>query len=104
MQLGRKGECENQFLRDLVAEGNLALLLVHALIGQPAKEHSVGGVVGVDGYADASGNVEGIAVDADRLAKGVGDTGGADPGDEVRRLVAGQIGGDDDELVAAEAG
>src|SRR5438552_3740317 len=72
MQPGRKGECENQFLRDLEAEGNLALLLIHALIGQPAKEHFVGGVVGIDGYADASGNVESIAVDVDRPVHGVG--------------------------------
>jgi hypothetical protein len=104
MQLRRKGECENQFLRDLEAERDLALLLIHALIGQPAKEHSVGGVVGVDGYADASGNAESIAVDADCLVQGVGDTGRADPGDEVGRLVAGEVGGDDHELVAAEAG
>jgi hypothetical protein len=104
MQLERKGECENRFLRDLEVEGDLALLLVHALIGQPAKEHSVGGVVGVDGYADASGNVESIAVDADRFAQGVGDAGGAGPGDEIGGLVAGQVGGDDHELVAAEAG
>ena len=103
MQPGRKGECENQLFRDLEAEGNLALLLIHALIGQPAKEHFVGSVVGVDGYADASGNVESIAVDADRPVQGVGDTGRASPGDEVRRLVAGQVGGDDHELVAAEA-
>src|ERR1700730_11726667 len=104
MQLGRKGECENPFLADLEAEGNLALLLIHALIGQPAKEHLVGGVVGVNGYADASGYVESVAVDADRLAQGVGDTGRADPGEGVGRLVAGQVGGDDHELVAAEAG
>src|SRR6266481_5541757 len=104
MRLGRKGECVNSILRDLEAEGNLALLLIHALIGQPAKEHSVGGVVGIDSYADASGNVEDIAVDADRLVQGVGDTGRANPGDEIRRLVARQVGGDDHELVAAEAG
>ncbi len=95
---------KNQFLRDLEAEGNLALLLIHALIGQPAKEHFVGGVVGIDGYADASGNVESIAVDVDRPVQGVGDTGCAGPGDEVCGLVAGQVGGDDHELVAAEAG
>jgi len=76
-----------QFLRDLEAKGNLALLLIHALIGQPAKEYPVGCVIGVDGHADASGNVESIAVDADRLAQGVGDTGGADPGDEVSGLI-----------------
>ena len=99
-----KVSVKNLLLRDLEGEGDLALLLIHALIGQPAKEHLVGGVVGVDGYADASGNVESIAVNADPLAEGVGDTGGADPGDEVSRLVAGQVGGDDDELVAAEAG
>src|ERR1700688_2341142 len=104
MQPGRKGECENPFLRDLEAEGNLALLLIHTLIRQTTKEHSVGAVVGVDGYADASGNVESIAVDADSLAQGVRDTGRADPCDEVRRVVAGQVGGDDHELVAAEAG
>jgi len=95
---------KNQFLRDLEAEGDLALLLIHALIGQPAKEHFVGGVVGVDGYADASGYVESVAVDADRLAQGVRDAGRADPGDEIRGLIAGQVGGDDHELVAAEAG
>jgi len=95
---------KNLLLRDLEGEGYLALLLIHALIGQPAKEHLVGGVVGVDGYADASGNVESIAVNANPLAEGVGDTGGADPGDEVGRLVAGKVGGDDDELVAAEPG
>src|SRR5882757_5156952 len=104
MQLGRKGEYENWFLRDLEAEGDLALLLVHSLIGQPAKEHSIGGVVGVDGYAYASGDVERIAVDADRLAEGVGDAGRASPSDEVRRLVDRQVGGDDHEFVAAEAG
>ena len=47
-----------RFLRDLEGEGNLALLLVHPLIGQPAEEDFVGGVVGVDGYADASGDGE----------------------------------------------
>lgn len=95
---------KNQFLRDLEVEGNLALLLIHALIGQPAKEHSVGSVIGVDGYTDASANVENIAVDGDRLAQSVGDAGCAGPGDEVSRLIAGQVGGDDNELVATEAG
>ena len=56
MQLGRKGEYENRFLRDLEVEGNLALLLIHALIGQPAEQDLVGGVIGIDGYADASGD------------------------------------------------
>jgi hypothetical protein len=62
-------------LRDLVAEGNLALLLIHALIGQPAKKHAIGGLIGIDRYPDASGNVESIAIDADCLVQGVGDTG-----------------------------
>jgi hypothetical protein len=104
MQPGRKGECENQLFRDLEAEGDLALLFIHALIGQPAKEHPVGGVIRIDGYADASGNAENVAIDADRLAQGLGDAGGACPGYEVGWLVAGQVGGDDHELVAAEAG
>src|SRR5258708_3575556 len=104
MQQRRKGECENQFLRDLEAEGNLALLLIHALIGQPAKKYPVGCVIGVDGHADASGNVKGIAVDTDPLVQGVGDTVRTNPGDQVSGLVAGQVGGDNDKLIAAEAG
>src|SRR5438874_7245371 len=104
MQLGRKGEYEISFSGDLEAEGNLALLLIHTLIGQPPEEYPVGGVVGVNGDADASRNVESIAIDADSLSQGVGDTSGADPGDQVGRLVAGQVGGDDDELIATEAG
>ena len=95
---------KNQFLRDLEAEGDLALLLIHALIGQPAKEHFVGGIVWVDGYADASGDVESIAVDADRPVQGVRDTGRANPGDEVSRLIAREVGGNDHEFIAAEAG
>src|SRR5258708_2065618 len=35
--------------------------------------------------------------------QGVGDTGRAGPGDKVSRLIAGQVGGDDHELIAAEA-
>src|ERR1700748_3367934 len=98
MQLRRKGEYEILLLRDLEGERNLALLFIHALIGQPAKEHSVGGVVGVDGYADTSGNCESTAVDADGLVQGMGDTGCACSRDEVGRLVVGQVGGDNDEL------
>src|SRR5437879_4976162 len=104
MQLGRKGEYEISFSGDLEAEGNLALLLIHTLIGQPPEEYPVGGVVGVNGDADASRNVESIAIDADSLSQGEGDTSGADPGDQVGRLVAGQVGGDDDELIATEPG
>jgi len=104
MQLGRKGEYENRFLGDLEVERNLALLLVHSLIGQPAKKDPVGGVVGVDGHADASRDIESTAIDVDRLAQGVGDTGCAGPGDEVGRLVTGQVRGDDHEFVAAQAG
>ena len=91
-------------MRDLEVERDLAFLLVHALVGQPAQKHFVGGVVGIDGYADTSCNVECVTVDADFLAQGVGDTGCAGSGDDVRRLVAGQVRGDDDELVAAEPG
>src|SRR5258707_5725489 len=92
------------FRGDLEGEGNLAFLFVHALIGQAAKEDAIGGVVGVDGHANACGDVEGIAVDADPLVQGMGDTGGTGPGEQVSRLVAGQVGGDDDELIASQAG
>jgi len=40
MQQRQKGEYENLFLHDLEAEGDLALLFVHTLIGQAAKELS----------------------------------------------------------------
>ena len=55
-----KVSVKNRFLHDLETEGNLALLLIHALIGEPAKQHFVGGVVRIDGDADASGYVESI--------------------------------------------
>jgi len=90
-------------LADLEAERYLALLFVHALVGQPAKEHFVGGVVGIDGYANASDDGKGVAIDGDRLAEGACDAGGAAIGDGLYRLVAGQVSCNDDELVATEA-
>jgi hypothetical protein len=39
MQQTEKGECENLILRDLEAEGYLALFLVHTLVGQPAEQY-----------------------------------------------------------------
>src|SRR5437764_15473955 len=103
MQTGRKGKCKNSISVDLEIEGNLAFLLMHALIGQPSEEDPVGGVVGIDGYADAPCDVERIAVDVDVPVQGVGDAGGADPGDQVGGLVDGEAGGDDDELIPAKA-
>jgi hypothetical protein len=104
MQQSEKGESENSLLSDLEVEGDLTLLLVHALIGQPPEDHLVGGVIRIDGYADASGDGEGAAVDADRFAEGANDAGCAGLGDGLYRLIARQVRGDDDELVTAEAG
>jgi hypothetical protein len=104
MQQRGKGEYENSLLSDLEVEGDLALLLVHALVGQPPEEHLVGGVIRIDGDADASGDGEGVAVDADRFAEGTNDAGCAGLGDGLYRLIARQVRGDDDELVTAEAG
>src|SRR5271170_4418197 len=104
MQQREKGECENSLLSDLEVEGDLALLLVHTLIGQSAEKHCVGSVIGVDGYTEASGDSEGTAIDADWLTESANDAGSTGLGDDVYGLVGGQVGGDDDELVAAEAG
>lgn len=104
MQQREKGECENSLLSDLEVEGDLAFFLVHALVGQSAEKHCVGRVIGVDGYAEASGDSDGVAIDADRFAESAKDTGRAGLGDDVYGLFRGQVGGDDDELVAAEAG
>src|SRR5580692_3120762 len=104
MQQRQKGEYEKSLLGDLEVEGDLALLLVHTLVGQPAKVCFVGGVIGVDGHADASGDRMGLAVDADRLAKGACNADRAGVGNDVYGLVAGQVSGNDNELVAAEAG
>src|SRR5580693_5093338 len=104
MQQRQKGEYEKSLLLDLEVEGDLALLFVHTLVGQPAKVRFVGGVVGVDGNADASGDRMGLTIDADRLAKSACDAGRTGVGDDVYRLVAGQVSGNNDELVAAEAG
>src|SRR6059058_3490139 len=103
MQTGRKGKCENSISGDLEVQGNLAFLLIHPLIGQPSEEDPIGGVVGIDRYSDAPCDIESIAVDVNVPVQGVGDAGGADPGDQVSRLVAGEAGGNDDELIAAEA-
>ncbi len=82
---------------------SLTFLLIHALVGQPPEEDLVGGVVRVDSYADASGDVEHIAVDMDGLTQRAIDALGGGLRDPLCRLVAGQVGGDDDELVPTQA-
>ncbi len=94
-------------LRDpdlLGAEAGWTLLLVHPIVDQAAEEDFVCGVVGVDGYAHTAGDGESVARDVERLLKSLGDAVEAAGGDEVCGEVAGEIGGDDDELVSAETG
>ena len=64
-----KVSVKNRFLHDLETEGNLALLLIHALIGEPAKQHFVGGVVRIDGDADASGTLRALPLMLTALCK-----------------------------------
>ena len=103
MHRKEKGEYKSLLLADLEIEGDLAFLFVHTLVCQPSKNCLVDRVVGVDGYADAARDGEQAAVDADRLAQGAGDTGRAGVGDDVYRLLAGQVSGNNNELVAAKA-
>src|SRR5580700_3442764 len=90
MQQIEKGECENSFFTDLCADGNLPLLLIHALISQAAEQNLVGGIVRVDSNADASGDGKGVAVDIHGLAQGAGDAGNTRLGDQLCRAVARQ--------------
>jgi len=79
-------------------------LLVHPFIGQATEKNLVGGVVGIDGYADAAGDRESMPGNVEGFLEGLGYALEAANGDEVWRQIAGEIVGDNDELVAAEAG
>jgi hypothetical protein len=91
-------------LPDLETKRNLALLFVHPLIRQAPEEDFVGSIVGINGCADAARDGKGIAVDTNRLAECAKDASCAAFDNHIYRLVAGQVGGDDDELVAAKTG
>ncbi len=80
------------------------LLCVHALVGEAAKQDFVGGVVGIDGYAYAAGDGEGVAGDGEGLFERLVNKVDAAVCDEACRQVGWEIGGDDDELVTAQAG
>jgi hypothetical protein len=103
MQRKEKGEYKNLLLPDLEVQGDLALFFVHTLVCQPAKNCLIGGVVGINRYADASRDGKQAAVDADRLAQSMGDTGRAGVSEDAYWLLAWQVSGNNDELVAAKA-
>ncbi len=57
MRQRQEGECENLLSRDLEVERDLALLLIHTLVGQPAEDNFVRGVIGIDSNSDASRDI-----------------------------------------------
>ena len=73
---------------------------VHAFVGDAEQGGGVAGVVGVDGEAEAGGDGERVAFDEQGFFEG--DADGLE--ELIEAAVAVELGSDEDELVAAEAG
>src|SRR5277367_1377871 len=102
MQHKTKSEYENQLLAGLEVQGRLALLLIHALIGQSAKLNLIRGVIRADGNPNTPGNRKRFPIETDRRAERLRYPANAGRCNEARRLIGRQIPCDDHELVATK--
>src|ERR1700719_3413036 len=72
---------------------------VHALVGDAEQLDGVVGIVGIDGHAHARGDLHGLPFDEDGPFEGAAHRFH----EVVERLIDVEVGGDNDELIAAEA-